>query len=413
MVGRFILNLKSANRNICEFFRVGKHVHPNYRQGRFFRRHSSNPSSLHHADYHFFFWYAVGGAFGYILADFPEFIKKFKTPVKAITPNGRRERFNFISDVSDIAAPAVVYVEIRDTSRFNHVTGQHVAVSAGSGFIVKNDGLIVTNAHVILQKMSKKNPLNIVVKLHDGRVLEAKVENVDKDTDLATLRIGAKNLPTIKLGRSVNIMPGEWVLALGSPLALSSSITCGVVSAHRRSAEVGLQKGKMVYIQIDASINNGNSGGPLMNLEGEAVGVNSMNIVPGISFATPIDEVQRFLKDSEDESKRMHVCKEMEDIRFLGIVMLTLTSDILEELIRNDLNISRRVKFGVLTQRVVPNSPAEKAGLMPGDVITHCNGKEVKIINDVFESLKEKDNKLVLTVYRGMNQLKITAYPEE
>lgn len=134
--------------------------------------------------------------------------------VSAATVVSRRAQFNFIADVVEIAAKSLVYIEIQDTRRMDYFTGKPTTVSNGSGFIVESDGLILTNAHVVVNK-----PRSIVsVKLSDGRVFQGRVEAVDPVSDLATVRISCKNLPALKLGQSANIRAGEFVVALGSPL---------------------------------------------------------------------------------------------------------------------------------------------------------------------------------------------------
>ncbi|GFS18273.1 serine protease HTRA2, mitochondrial [Elysia marginata] len=168
------------------------------------------------------------------------------------------QKNNFIADVVEKAGPAVVFLEIKGR---HPLTGRPVTLSNGSGFIVRSNGIILTNAHVVANKSS------VSVKLQDGRVFEGQVTAVDPISDLAAVKIPTSGLPTIPLGNSTEIRPGEWVIAMGSPLSLSNTVTCGIVSSvQRASKELGLRNKNMDYIQTDAVINFGNSGGPLVNL---------------------------------------------------------------------------------------------------------------------------------------------------
>lgn len=155
-----------------------------------------------------------------------------------ILGESNRSKFNFFADIVEAAAPAVVYIEIKDKRHIDYYTREPMTASNGSGFIVKSDGLILTNAHVVINK-----PHTFVqVKLRDGRTFVGRVETVDPQSDLATVRIDCKNLPALKLGKSADLRTGEWVVALGSPLALNNSVTAGVVSsALRASKELGLR----------------------------------------------------------------------------------------------------------------------------------------------------------------------------
>jgi len=319
---------------------------------------------------------------------------------------------NYLADIVELTAPAVVRIEIPVLPFFGHSIGK----SAGSGFIVSSDGLIVTNAHVVA------NQTTCTVTLADGRELPGLVEAVDERTDLATIRINGRNLPYIKLGSSNTCRPGEFIVALGSPLHLSNSITHGIISSvTRRSDEVGLWN-NMSYIQTDAAINQGNSGGPLVNLNGEAVGVNSMKLhgAEGIAFAIPSDYVKVFLKKVEEKKKESPytprgakpVAPVIGRRRYIGVTLLTLQPDQLDHIrasISPDLPAG---SSGVLVMKVVPGSPAHQSGLKPNDVITTLNGKSVKGVDNVYDTIQSQNN-IVFGVKRGAEELKITIQIEE
>lgn len=319
----------------------------------------------------------------------------------------RRSRFNFIADLVEETAPGLVYIEIKDTGVRDYFTGQPVTSSNGSGFIVGGDGLILTNAHVVINKPRA----NILVRLQDGRVFAGTVEDVDVKSDLATLRIPCKNLPQMKLGSSKDIRPGEWVVAMGSPLALSNTITTGVVSNIARPPdELGLQ-GRDVpdYIQTDAAITFGNSGGPLINLDGEAIGINSMKVTPGISFAIPIDYAKEFLRKSAEAHKAGSGVDKTR--RYIGITMVSLNPQIIEEL-KTRIQVPASISHGIMIYRIVLNSPADCAGLKPGDIVTHINGQPIHGSRDVYKLLEGRED-LNFTVIRDQNRFhQITVRPE-
>lgn len=264
---------------------------------------------------------------------------------------------------------ALVYIEIKDRGRVDVYSGQPATTSNGSGFIVKEDGLILTNAHVVINKPRA----SVQVRLQDGRTFEGRVEDVDVKSDLATVRINQKNLPVMPLGNSTTVRAGEFVIAMGSPLSLSNTITTGVVSSVcRQRAELGLTRDRDVpeYLQTDAAITFGNSGGPLVNLDGEAIGINSMKVTPGISFAIPIDYAKEFLRKSEEARKSGWNRSSSApggggDRRYVGITMITINPQILEDL-RTRLELSTNVRHGIVVFRVVRESPAEMTGILPG-----------------------------------------------
>jgi len=234
---------------------------------------------------------------------------------------------------------------------------------------------------------------------------------VDVKSDLATVRISTSHpLPVMKLGSSSDIRPGEWVVALGSPLSLSNTITTGVVSNKARPpTEMGLQ-GRDVpeYIQTDAAITFGNSGGPLINLDGEAIGINSMKVTPGISFAIPIDYAKEFLNKSKEAAQKGWAV--MGERRYIGITMITMNHQLIEEL-HARIQLPPNITHGILVRKVVQGSPAHVAGLFNGDIVTHINGQPIHGTRDVYKLLEAQDD-LLFTVIRDMKIFQLTVKPE-
>ncbi|XP_072759380.1 serine protease HTRA2, mitochondrial isoform X3 [Anoplolepis gracilipes] len=322
--------------------------------------------------------------------------------------NQNRDRYNFIADVVEISAPSVVYIEIKDNRRIDFFTGKPATTSNGSGFIVSQDGLILTNAHVVVNKPNT----TVKVRLYDGSTYTGIIEDVDLQSDLATVRINKTNLPVMKLGCSANIRPGEFVVAIGSPLALSNTITSGVISSvNRPSQELGLHNPRMGYIQTDAAITFGNSGGPLVNLNGEAIGINAMKVTSGISFAIPIDYAKEFLKKVELRKKDKGITfQEAPRRRYMGITMQTLMPDTLLEM--QQFNEYMHVRHGVLVWKVMLGSPAHNAGLQPGDIVTHANGEPVVDSSNIYKIL-EQPGTIKLQIIRKGKILYITVEPED
>lgn len=275
----------------------------------------------------------------------------------------------------------------RDKGETFKVLGQ------GSGFIISADGLILTNNHVV------GDADKVIVKLLDGRIFEAKVIGTDQHTDIAIIKIKANNLTVLPLGNSNDLEVGEWVIALGNPFGLSHTLTAGVVSAKGRSS-VGITDYEN-FIQTDAAINLGNSGGPLINLDGSAVGMNTAIFSRtggsmGIGFAIPINIVKG-IKDQ--------LIKNGKVIRgYLGILIQNLTNELA-------LQFGLKEMRGIIISDVTKDSPAEKAGLKAGDIILEFDDFEVKDVGSFrnLVALTPPGERKNLKVIRDGKQKKIKA----
>lgn len=228
----------------------------------------------------------------------------------------------------------------------------------GSGFIISSDGYILTNTHVV------DDADEVDVKLNDKREFRAKVIGVDKRSDVALIKINADNLPKVSIGDPDKLKVGEWVLAIGAPFGFENSVTAGIVSAKGRSLP---DENYVPFIQTDVAVNPGNSGGPLFNMDGDVVGVNSQIIsrsggYMGLSFAIPIDvamDVAQQLKEQGKVSRGR-----------LGVMIQEVNADLAD-------SFGLPKPEGALVSQVEPGSPADKAGLQPSDIILKFNGKDV------------------------------------
>lgn len=329
------------------------------------------------------------------------------TPVVATSPqSGNSSLFaqlspaaatnpNFITDVVKQVGPAVVRIDASRTVTSRQMPGgfndpffreffgdrspmqpqqsERTERGLGSGFITSSDGHIITNSHVV------DGADTVEVTLKDGRKLEGRVLGTDPVTDIAVVKIDANDLPIVKLSDSEKIQPGEWAIAIGNPLGLDNTVTVGIISATGRSSgDAGIPDKRVNYIQTDAAINPGNSGGPLLNEQGEVIGVNTAirADAQGIGFAIPSNTVQRIADQLVSDGKAEHA--------YLGVQMTTLTPDVKQEINSNpnapiDVNEDR----GVLVLRVMENSPAARAGIRAGDVVLRVNGQEVATADDL------------------------------
>jgi len=254
----------------------------------------------------------------------------------------------------------------------------------GSGFILSSDGYVMTNAHVVA------GADQVLVTLTDKREFKAKIIGTDKRTDVAVLKIEATGLPAIKVGDSSRLKVGEWVMAIGSPFGLENSVTAGIVSAKQRDTGEYLP-----FIQTDVAINPGNSGGPLINMRGEVVGINSQIYsrsggYMGIAFSIPIDEAMRV-------SEQLRATGKVTRGR-IGVQIGPVAKDVAES-----LGLGKQQ--GALVTGVEAGSPAEKAGVEAGDIITKFNGKPIDKVSDLPRLVgnTKPGSKSTLTVFRRGN----------
>jgi serine protease Do len=296
-----------------------------------------------------------------------------------------RETGKAFSSVAKKVSPAVVFIRMErrrqspfpggspfDDEFFRRFFGmpempqERMEVGQGSGFIFTKDGYILTNNHVV------GDADRLTVRLLDGREFDGKVVGTDPPSDVAVIRIETKDeLPVLALGDSDALEVGEWVLAIGNPFGLSHTLTVGVVSATGRSS-LGVTDYEN-FIQTDAAINPGNSGGPLVNLDGEVVGINTAIFSQtggsmGIGFAIPINMASAIEKQLVEEGEVTR--------GFLGVVIQNLTPELADSF---DVDVRK----GALVAEVTPDSPASKAGIQQGDIILEMDGEEVENVPDL------------------------------
>jgi len=279
---------------------------------------------------------------------------------------------HFIADAAAKAFPAVVNITVNhNVAPPSRSFGVYGGKSSGSGFIIDAGGVILTNAHVILDSSGRQPATGITVTLQDGRILEGEVASFDRVSDIAVLQVRSREpLPVVKLGSSMGLRVGEWVVSLGSPLHLQNSVTHGIISCvDRKAVDLGLAGACPEYIQTDAPINQGSSGGPLVNLDGEVIGMTAMKALAadGVSFAIPIDTAKQIVEQLSDKGRVVRP--------YLGIKMLALNPQIAEQLRQRDPRFPN-VQEGIVVVHVNPGSPAERAGLQSGDVIVDFQRRE-------------------------------------
>jgi serine protease Do len=345
----------------------------------------------------------------------PSSAQSLRTPPVS-TPAINSQRRTAITDAVQKVAPSVVTVQTEVVQRvaaspadffFGTQSGQQVQAGIGSGFIIREDGVIVTNAHVV------SGATKISVALRDGTSYPAKLVGIDDQNDLAVLKIDAKKLPVATLGTSRDLLIGEWAIAIGNPFGFilgntEPSVTAGVISATGRNL-TARGEGQGVYvdmIQTDAAINPGNSGGPLVNALGEVVGVNSSIYSPsggsvGLGFAIPIDRVKRVTDDLLIHGK---VRKPWIGVKMEYPQQTSLSRDALNA--------------GAPIREVVPGSPAADAGLQAGDVLLRASDRVLHNAYDWDAELLELhvDDVVPLVLRRSGRELqlrvKVADFPE-
>jgi S1-C subfamily serine protease len=311
-----------------------------------------------------------------------------------------------VQDIYRQEGRGVVFIQSQGVSGGENVFGeQQQGTATGSGFVVDEDGTIITNAHVV------EGASKVTVSFEEGgEAIDADVKGVDDDLDIAVLKINpeGRDLTVLPLGDSSKLTVGDPVVAIGNPFGLQRTVTTGIVSALQRQVDAPSGFPISDVIQTDASINPGNSGGPLLNAKGEVIGINSQIATGGgqgsvgIGFAVPIDQVK-------EELPTLRAGKEVKRA-YLGVVMADVTDQIATQL---DLPVEE----GALVQTVTSGSPADKAGLQAGsssgrgaDVIVSVDGKSVTSADDVVQAVSEKQpgDSVEIEYYRGNDKRTVT-----
>lgn len=294
------------------------------------------------------------------------------------------EESSAITDVANKVSPAVVSIQLKKTVQ--NIYGQvYETGGAGTGFIITSDGLILTNKHVVGDANA-----DYTVIMSDGKIYDAKVKSQDPLQDLAVLKIDAKNLPVVELGDSNDVKVGQWVVAIGNALGrFENSVTAGIISARNRTIEASDASGFNSEVidnvfQTDAAINSGNSGGPLVNLKGQVIGINTAvaSGAQSIGFAIPINTAKTAIESIKSTGKIVRP--------YLGVRYVQITKDIATQ---NQL----KYDYGALVSRgsgmgefaVVPGSPADKAGIQENDIILEVNGERIDQNNSLIKLLQQ------------------------
>ncbi len=287
--------------------------------------------------------------------------------------------------------------------RFQQIPREYRQQGQGSGFITDASGIILTNAHVVSGADS------VSVTLKDGRTFQGEVRGVDEPSDLAVVIIEGDDLPVAPLGNSSEVEVGDWAIAVGNPLGLDNTVTLGIISTlNRSSAQVGIPDKRLDFIQTDAAINPGNSGGPLLNQDGEVIGINTAirADAEGIGFAIPIDVAKAIQEPLARGEAIPHP--------YIGIQMRTLTPDFAQQ-VNNDPNAAFMLPEvnGVLVMRVLQDSPAAASGIRRGDVITYIDRTAITSAEQLQMTVDRSEigKPLQLTIIRNNDTQRLAVRP--
>jgi len=316
---------------------------------------------------------------------------------------------NVIVDAVAKVGPAVVRIDTttRVINPIGGLFGQGPSIQQqqglGSGFITRSDGVILTNAHVV------EGASAVTVTLPDGRTFKGKVLGGDPLTDVAVVQVVASKLPVAPLGDSAKVRPGEWAIAIGNPLGLDNTVTAGIISAIQRTNAVG-EGQRVPYIQTDAAVNPGNSGGPLINDRGEVIGVNTaIRQAPGagLSFAIPINTAREIAAQIVQRGYASHP--------YIGIRLQTLTPQLAREINATTSECRLPEVNGVVVVEVMNGSPAAKGGLKPCDLIESVGDTTVKNPSQVQLAVDQAQvgQELVVKVRRGERRTNLSMRPAE
>lgn len=316
---------------------------------------------------------------------------------------------NVIVEAIDRVGPSVVRIDTvkRTVNPLGSIFGRGPAIQQqqgqGSGFITRSDGVLLTNAHVV------EGASNVTVTLRDGRSLAGKVLGVDPLTDLGVVKVVATGLPVAPLGDSSKVRPGEWAIAIGNPLGLDNTVTAGIISAIQRTNALGGGQ-RVPYIQTDAAVNPGNSGGPLINDRGQVIGINTaIRQAPGagLSFAIPINTARQIASQILERGYASHP--------YIGVRLQSLTPQLAREINASTSECRLPEVNGVVVVEVMPDSPAARGGLKTCDLMETVGDREVKNPSEVQLAVDraQVDQPLKVTVRRGDRTVELTLRPAE